>query len=226
MFGRLVLAAVTAGVLAGAAVSVVQQVTTVPLILSAEVYEVAAEAAGHAGHAAAHAGAGFGFDAARVGLTVLTNLVIGSGYGLLLAAAMLLIGAPVNLRRGVLWGAGGFVAFTLAPAFGLPPELPGTATAELAARQAWWLAAALTAAAALLAAAFARRPAWVIAALAVAALPHLIGAPHAEPVGSLTPPELAARFAAVSIGVAALFWAVLGAACGALMSRLLPDDAR
>lgn len=227
MFRRLVMAAVLAGALAGAAVSAVQQVTTVPLILAAEGYEAVPHAHGSQdAHSHAHAPTvpGIAVDAERLAFTVLTNLVVGTGYALLLAAAMLLVGAPVDLRRGVLWGAGGFVAFTLAPAFGLPPELPGTATADLAARQAWWASAALTAAGGLLLAAFSRRRALVVAGLAVAVLPHIVGAPHADPVGSVTPPELAARYAAVSIGIGALFWVVLGAACGALMRRVLSSD--
>ncbi|MEI2612914.1 MAG: CbtA family protein [Candidatus Promineifilaceae bacterium] len=35
------------------------------------------------------------------------------------------------------------LAFQLAPAFGLPPELPGMAAADLGARQVWWCGTAL-----------------------------------------------------------------------------------
>ena len=235
VFRRLVIAAVTAGALAGTVVSAVQQVTTVPLILEAERYEVEAgrehahshgESApvhGHASHAAAEPGAGDHepLNLERLGFTVLANLLIGVAYALLLGAAWLLTGAPMDARRGLLWGAGGFVAFTLAPAIGLPPELPGMAAADLAARQVWWLSAALCAGIGLLALAFARNRLLILAGLALAALPHLVGAPHAPSYGS-PPPELAARFAALSIGVAALFWVILGAASGAMLRRLLP----
>jgi Probable cobalt transporter subunit (CbtA) len=46
----------------------------------------------------------------------------------------------VNWRQGLIWGLGGFVAFNLASALGLPPDLPGTEVASLEARQIWWLA--------------------------------------------------------------------------------------
>ncbi|WP_448206321.1 CbtA family protein [Azospirillum sp. sgz302134] len=232
LFRRLFLAAVVAGVLSGTAASVVQQVTTVPLILEAERYEtVPAPAAtpaesGHTGQGHVHAApapAAPEEDAfQRVGLTVVTNLLVGVAYGLLLAGTMLLAGAPVDARRGLVWGVGGFFAFALAPAVGLPPELPGMGGAGLEARQAWWIAAALCAAGGMLALAFARNRFAIAAGVVLAALPHLVGAPHPESPEGVVPPEMAARFAVLSIGVAALFWAALGSTCGALMQRVVP----
>jgi len=226
LFRRLFLAAVVAGVLSGTAATVVQQVTTVPLILAAEQYESGGSSAHAHGHAQAapahgHAATAPADDESfrRIGLTVVTNLLIGVAYGLLLAGTMLLAGAPVDARRGLVWGIGGFVAFALAPAVGLPPELPGMGGAGLEARQAWWLAAALCAAGGLLALAFARNRFVIAAGVVLAALPHVIGAPHPESPEGVVPPEMAARFAVLSIGVAALFWAALGSACGALMQR-------
>ncbi|MCW2243890.1 CbtA family protein [Azospirillum canadense] len=236
LFRRLFLAAVVAGVLSGTAASVVQQVTTVPLILEAERYEtvpapVAAPAAtaehaqSPAGHVHAAPAPAEEVTAAeafqRVGLTVVANLLVGVAYGLLLAGTMLLVGAPVDARRGLVWGIGGFVAFALAPAVGLPPELPGMGGAELEARQAWWIAAALCAAGGLLALGFAKNRFVIAVGVVLAALPHVIGAPHPESPEGVVPPEMAARFAVLSIGVAALFWAALGSACGALMQRVV-----
>jgi cobalt transporter subunit CbtA len=233
LFRRLFLAAVAAGLLAGAAISVVQQFTIVPLILAAEVYEDAApaEAAGHShtgaeaaphGHGHDHGPASGGVDAERLGFTILANLLTGIGYALLLGGAWLVTGTAMNARHGILWGAAGFVAFALAPGFGLPPELPGMAAGEVGPRQVWWISAALCAAGGLWALAFARNGLVIVAALAVAALPHLIGAPHSDTFSEVPPPELAARFTAISLGVTALFWLVLGAASGAMLKRLSP----
>lgn len=253
LFRRLILAAVAAGMLAGTTASVVQQVTTVPLILEAEKYESGGPAV-HSSHnhaaaapaaapvhnhtAAVPAAAGAHNHTAtapdsmpagvpddeslrRIGLTVLTNLLIGVAYALLLAGTMLMAGAPVDARRGLVWGVGGFIAFALAPAVGLPPELPGMGGAGLEARQAWWLAAALCAAGGLLALGFARNRYVAAAGVVLAALPHLVGAPQVESPEGVVPPEMAARFAMLSIGVAALFWATLGSTCGALMQRVI-----
>jgi predicted cobalt transporter CbtA len=56
-------------------------------------------------------------------------------------------------------------------------------------------------------------------AVALFAAPHLIGAPHPHEGAGLVPPELAATFAARSLGVNALMWALLGLATGALYAR-------
>ena len=56
----------------------------------------------------------------------------------------------------VMAGAFVFAAFGLAPALGLPPELPGAFAASLRERQLWWLLAASGAAAGLLLLAFKR----------------------------------------------------------------------
>lgn len=238
---RLFTAALVAGVLSGTAASVVQQVTTVPLILEAEKYEVVtppSPASATADTAAPNAHAGHGAAAPirqigeavpesaseafqRLSLTVVSNMLTGIGYALLIGGVMLLMGERVDARRGLLWGLGGFVAFSLSPSFGLPPELPGMAGAELQARQLWWFAAAICAGAGLLAVAFARNRVVIGAGVVLAALPHLVGAPHPESPEGAFPPELAAHFVASSLGTAALFWATLGAVCGAMMSRVV-----
>lgn len=248
LFRRLFTAALVAGVLSGTAASVVQQVTTVPLILEAEKYEVvtppaapvaaapaavaATEPSDHAHHHAAapvrEIGEGVPTTAEeafqRLWTTVVANLLAGVGYALLIGGVMLLIGERVDARRGLLWGLGGFVAFSLAPAYGLPPELPGMAGADLEARQLWWFAAAICAAGGLLAVAFSRNRLILAGGVLLAALPHLVGAPHAESAAGAVPPELAARFVASSLGTAALFWAALGAICGTMMSRVVGSD--
>jgi cobalt transporter subunit CbtA len=261
LFRRLFTAALVAGVLSGTAASVVQQVTTVPLILEAEKYEVVtppvaaapapamvgpvAEAAmavmapassdpssDHAHHHAAapvrEIGEGVPTTAEeafqRLWTTVAANLLAGVGYALLIGGVMLLMGERVDARRGLLWGLGGFIAFSLAPAYGLPPELPGMAGADLEARQLWWFATAICAAGGLLAVAFSRTPVILAGGVLLAALPHLIGAPHAESAAGAVPPELAARFVTLSLGTAALFWAVLGSVSGMMMSRVVGSN--
>ncbi|CAO3427628.1 CbtA family protein [Azospirillum doebereinerae] len=238
---RLFTAALVAGVLSGTAASVVQQTTTVPLILEAEKYEVVtpppapatanatastAAPAGHE-HAAPVRQLGEGVPESdaeafqRLWTTVVSNVIAGVGYALVIAGVMLLMGQRVDARRGLLWGIGGFVAFSLAPSVGLPPELPGMAGADLAARQIWWLAAALCAGGGMLAVAFAKNRLLIGAAVVLAALPHLVGAPHPESPEGAFPPELAAHFVTSALGTSALFWALLGAVCGAMMGRVI-----
>jgi len=64
------------------------------------------------------------------------------------------------------------------------------------------------------------RAAWTIpVGIALLVAPHLVGAPHPADGAGLVPPELAAQFAARSLGVNAVLWALLGLASGALYAR-------
>ncbi len=148
----------------------------------------------------------------RVAFTGLATLVSGVGYALVLLALLLAAGAAPTRETCLRWALAGFIAVNLAPAVGLPPELPGMGGGgSLALRQAWW---ALTVAATglglhLLAH---RRAPWMAAAgIAAIALPHLVGAPHGA-AASEVPAGLAAQFATRSLAVGLVFWATLGLA--------------
>lgn len=233
IFQRLFFAAVLAGLAASLAMSAVQQWRVVPLILEAETYEGAApeahshdvatpehshEAAadGHVHDAEAWAPAD-GFE--RTFYTVLANVLGGLGFALLLGAVSVLSGLPITARNGAIWGVGGFIAFQLAPALGLPPELPGMPAADLGIRQLWWWGTALSAGAALLVLARWRNlPAVAIAAVLLLA-PHLIGAPAAPHEPAAVPAHLATSFAATALATGALFWLILGPLFGWLYER-------
>jgi cobalt transporter subunit CbtA len=226
------LAAVAAGLLAGVLISVVQHFTTTPLILRAEEVERAgfpetgldASVEGGVGSAASerHADGGHdhGFTAhsapepagalERALFTTLADVLVGIGFAFLVVAAFAWKGGEkVRARTGVFWGAAGFAVFALAPALGLPPELPGSFAADLAARQLWWAFAAGSAAVGLGLLAFSRKTAFKVLGVVVAVIPHVVGAPRPESGGGVAS-ELASQFAASSIVVNAMFWVLLG----------------
>ena len=121
-------------------------------------------------------------------------MVTGVGYAFLLTAAIVFLGRGADWRRGLLWGLAGFASFTLAPALGLPAELPGTNAAPLVDRQLWWIGTAIATAGGLFAAARLRNVyGYAIAVLLIAA-PHIIGAPQPETPGGLAPEELEHKF--------------------------------
>lgn len=226
MVTRTLLAAIVAGALAGAFVTAAQMLEVVPLIVEAEGFETGAHAAGghsHGEDAAAHSHGttlmpGVGVE--RAGLTLVANLVIGSAFGLLLAAAMTLRGRPVDWKTGLLWGLAGFAVFSLAPALGLPPKLPGSIQAGVVAQQAWWLATAAATAGGLALVVFSGG--WLprIAGAALIAVPHIVGAPLPESLdGSVVPGELAAQFVVASLVTALAFWALLGSLTGLFVDR-------
>jgi cobalt transporter subunit CbtA len=234
----IVFASALAGLIVGIVVTLVQQFGTVPLILRAEVYEKAAEAAEPAAQAVAGAhehglaatpqahehehGAGAwqpadGFE--RNAYTALFNVLDWIGFGLILTGLVVLLRRPLTWREGFLWGLGGFAACVLAPGLGLPPELPGVPTAPLEPRQIWWLATALATALGLWLIAFRPSPLWAAIALGLIAAPHLIGAPRLVEAPTDVPDALSHRFM-VAVGLTTLLsWALLGGLSGYLYQR-------
>jgi cobalt transporter subunit CbtA len=234
MLRRIFLTALIAGTIAGLFAAGLQHLKLIPLIAAAEVYEAAGAQADHQhGAAPAHDAATAAHDAAtsewepapgieRAFYTLMADLLAGIGFALLLAGAVALArsrGYAINARSGLLWGAAGFAVFALAPAIGLPPELPGMSAAELAARQQWWLLTAAATAAGLGVVIFARPTPLRVAGAALIVLPQLIGAPAAPHGATGVPAELAAEFATASLATAAAFWLLLGSVSGWLYRR-------
>jgi cobalt transporter subunit CbtA len=112
----------------------------------------------------------------------------------------------------------------LAPALGLPPELPGTESADLMARQIWWLSTVALTGVGLSMAAFALHWLLRLAGLALIVLPHLVGAPHLAESASVAPAGLQRQFAIASLAANAVFWVLLGVASGYFFQRLGPPQ--
>lgn len=221
MFTRIATSALFAGFIAGVVAFALQYAFVQPVLLFAELYESGALT--HFGPDAGPAAPpGFAIDPMRDGLSLLFSALIYCGYGLLLVAGFALAeqrGETVSARTGAIWGLAGFVAVQLAPAFGLPPELPGMAAGDLEARQIWWFATVAATAAGLWLAAFGRGWAAWGAAIILILAPHVIGAPHPEEMYGPTPPELASLFAARALGVGLAAWAALGLLAGYFWRR-------
>lgn len=225
MLRRILLVAVIAGAVAGLVATAVQGLRIWPLIAAAERFEEAGAAAHQHGDAAAvHEHDWQPADGAeRIAYTALFNILAGFGFALLLNGALMLRqatrhGTAPDMATGAMWGLAGFACFALAPAFGLPPELPGMEAADLLDRQLWWAATAAASAAGLALLSFARPAPWKALGIACLIAPHVIGAPHTQETGNV-PGELAAQFVGASLVAAAVFWVVLGAVSGWLHRR-------
>ena len=221
MFQRIVFAAAISGLIAGLVVSAVHAVRAVPLIYEAETYEkketAPALALSNQGNSQSAQEDAAG-DFSRVALTVVSNVISAIGLALLLIAGFAVHGG-VDWKKGILWGIGGFIAFSLAPSIGLPPELPGTFAAPLSARQIWWVATVVGTSIGLVLLAFKPGVSWKVLGVAAIALPHIIGAPHPERLGGLAPAELMRAFVVASLVSSAIFWVVLGACSGYFFGR-------
>jgi cobalt transporter subunit CbtA len=241
MIVKYLLAALVAGLLAGALQTVAQQAKVVPLILEAEKYEnapaekhdhttglnlsFASKAHAHEHAATAAAGAeeegGMLFGVDRLTGTLMANLVSGAGFALILMAVTFFTGQAITLANGVLWGAAAWLTFHLMPSIGLPPELPGFPAAELFDRQMWWTGTVVATAVALYLLVL-RTEVWAkVAGIVVLAVPHVIGAPQPSDITSNVPAILAAEFAVATLSAGLFFWIVLGLFMGAINDRWL-----
>jgi cobalt transporter subunit CbtA len=231
LFAAALLAALAAGLLTAA----IQHFRVTPLILHAETFEGGhshgAEAAvadhEHDAGTPAHSHDATATTAAepewapqdgfeRTAYTTLATVLAAAGFALVIGAVSMFANVPISFANGFLWGIAGFLTFSLAPAYGLAPELPGMPAADLVARQVWWTATALATGAACLLLAK-TRASWAFAvAIALVVAPHIIGAPTAPDEPSAVPAHLATEFAAVKLGTSLVFWLVLGTVFGRL----------
>ena len=243
MLKKLLTSALFAGFGAGALVALLQIFIAVPVILEAELYESGIEvhyagvalavepdhndghdAEAHANTAARAAGDPVeaekvpeGFDWSRNIQTFLATEMNYIGYAFLLVAGIAFAarsGVITTARSGIIWGVAGFVAFSLSPAMGLPPELPGAMAAPLPLRQTWWIGTVAATIAALVAFGFGKN--WLHWGLGIVllALPHIIGFPKAGGYGGVVPPELAGEFVGMTLAISAIGWATLGLLAG------------
>lgn len=216
MITRYMTSALFAGALAGLLAGLLQLYFVQPVLLHAELYE-----GGDLVHFGAEAVSAHpdlpGFDPMRDGLSVIFTMLTYTGYAMLMIAVMSIAeerGASIDGRSGIIWGIAGFAAFHLAPAFSLPPEVPGVAAADVAARQIWWFATAGSAAVAMWLLGFGKSWAsWGVAAILLLA-PHVVGAPEPDVLTGPVPTEIGALFAARALGVGLAAWVLLGCFAG------------
>ncbi|AOE79129.1 cobalt transporter [Pseudomonas lurida] len=231
MIKRIAQTAGFTGLLAALLLTLLQSFWVAPLILQAETYENAPAATEvahqHAEGAAAHTHDAEAWEPEngwqRVLSTTGGNLVVAVGFALMLAG-LYTLRAPTRTAQGLLWGLAGYATFVLAPILGLPPELPGTAAADLALRQTWWIGTAASTAAGIALIVFGRN--WLLKVLGVAiiAVPHVIGAPQPEVHSMLAPQALEAQFKIASQLTNVAFWLALGLISAWLFRRNRDDQ--
>jgi cobalt transporter subunit CbtA len=214
MFQKIVVSALIAGFGAGIVHALLQFVFIQPLLIHAELFEL---------------GPLPGLDAVTVprgvidplyeALNVVFAVLVYTGYALVLLAVMSFAeerGHTITARNGLIWGIAGFVTMHLAPAFGLAPDMPGLNAAPVEPRQVWWFGTAAATGIGLWLIAFGRNWAMWGAAIILIAAPHIIGAPLPLMLSNIAPPELAANFAARTLGLALVVWTTLGLLLGAV----------
>lgn len=161
----------------------------------------------------------------RLSYTAAANILTAIGYALVLCGLLSVaiqggLAKTIDWRTGLFFGLAGFASVMLAPMVGLPPELPGSPAGDLGARQLWWLSTAFATALGIALLAFRRDGFSAVAAIALIAAPHVIGAPL-PPDGehALAPLGLERQFIVAATLTSLVFWALLGSLSGLLMKR-------
>ena len=147
IFSRIIYSAILIGIVTGVVLSCLQVINLNPIIVAAESFEVDAGGAGnaaddHSGHSHEHSHDDWapadGLE--RTTYTFLANVLASTGFAAILLAMMaqfwLARERNISWSQGLLWGLAGYLAVFVAPAFGLPPEIPGAVAAPVEHRQA------------------------------------------------------------------------------------------
>lgn len=216
MFRIFVFAALLAGGAAGLLLTAVQQWQVTPIILTAEKFETAISAQEQVGHSHAAATWHPADGAERILFTLLTNILAGIGFALLIVAGMSLRNHS-GWQKGLLWGFAGYIVFFAAPSLGLHPKVPGTTGAPLLEQQLWWVSTVAASAGGLALLAFGRSLLLRAMAVVLLVMPHVFGAPLPDIASSLVPQQLSDDFILATTLANAIFWLSLGGLGGQLL---------
>lgn len=241
IFSRIIYCAILIGSVTGMVLSCLQVLSLNPIIFAAETYEIEQTASDgvaddHANHSHEHdhahdADAWAPADGLeRTVYTFIANVLASTGFAAILLALMsqfwLARKRDITWTQGLMWGLAGYLALFVAPAIGLPPEIPGAIAAPVEHRQLWWALTAASVAGGLGVLAFA--PARFKAlGLLLLALPYVVGAPHIQgpmfqhpdPVAVEALASLHRQFVVASGITNLVFWLLLGIACRLAFNR-------
>ena len=225
MLKHILTSAVFAGIAAGVFAAIINLWAVIPMVMEGELYE-SGDRVHFATDGSPQSDAGspsiFGEPSRHI-MPAAFSIVTFTGYAFLMIAGIALAeryGHRLSLRQGLIWGLCGFITFQLAPAMGMPPQLPATPGPEVESRQLWWALTVICTAIALGLIAFGKSVLMFVIAGALLFAPHVIGAPRLDTYFGFAAPELAAHFAGASLAATGLTWSVLGLACAWFWLRL------
>ena len=240
IFSRIVYSSILLGIVGGLLLTSLQIASLNPIIFAAESYQLdAAETTTGSGNG--HSGRSHEDDdeawvpahgLERTAYTLLANILASTGFAAMVLALMcqfcLARKGNISWSQGSLWGLAGFTALFVAPAIGLPPEIPGMVAAAVEDRQIWWALCALSVAIGLGILAFTPIRVKVLGLLFLA-IPYIVGAPqikapmfrHPDPAVVRALVELHQQFVVVSAISNLIFWLVLGLSCRFAFNRWL-----
>jgi len=239
MFRRTIYSALIVGLLAGLMLSLFQVLSVNPIIFEAEGFELEGThdhgAYNHGSHEHSEDAWAPADGLERTGYTVISNILAGIGFALVLLSVMSQVQlqgmTQVSRLKGLVWGSAGFLVFFLAPAIGLPPEIPGIEASPLEHRQSWWILTVIAVALGLMVLFFAPLK-FKIAGVMCLVFPYLTEIPHAQGPAFIHPdPQAVATLTRLhqefilASGVSNLaFWLVLGVISAWLLNKWILKD--
>lgn len=220
-FRNLILSAFVIAILAGLIFSAYQSFFITPIILNSEVYEVL----GPAGYQIESWSPEDGIE--RHSWSFVTNFLLCFAYALILLSVMT-FKSNITTVKGLFWGIAAYLIVFVAPALGLPPEIPGMEAAYLEGRQAWWIVTLIFTAVALWMIVFLELFYKVIGVVLVT-VPHIFGAPQPENHGfANTDPQAVEALTTlwhqfiIQTSIAnALLWLVIGISAGFFIKKYI-----
>ena len=183
LFRRIIFSAILIGLFSGIVLSTSQMVAVTPILLAAEVYEVADEVmpADHQHHQPQEWSPEEGSE--RTGYTIIANILAAIGFASFILVLLSHLKSrqliEFNIKHGLLCGLGCYFVFFVMPSLGLPPEIPGSKADALQNRQSWWLLTVIASAIGLLILTFSPLKFKLIGVISLA-VPFIIGAPHLD----------------------------------------------
>ncbi|MDG2313235.1 MAG: CbtA family protein [Alphaproteobacteria bacterium] len=222
MLTRMLQTGLFAGFITALIYSVIQSVTVTPLIYEAEQYERVSSIDDRSIKAAnTDKDIYFGEEIKRHFLTLLTNIVAAIGFAFLIVAGFVLSKRKINFTEGMWWGLSGYIIFILAPALGLPPEIPGSISSPVEGRQIWWVSTIAATTIGIGIGFFIKNIYVRFICILIITLPHLIGPPNIPDIKpGLVPLELASHYVVWTLFTSLVFWLILGASSGLIYKRL------
>jgi cobalt transporter subunit CbtA len=224
-FRTLVLSAFAIAIIAGAMLSIYQAFFITPIIVGSEVYEVVEAVTHHQAEVAEAWAPEDGIE--RHSWNFVSNFLLCFAYALILLSAMS-IRTSVNTVKGVFWGGAAYLTIFVAPALGLPPEIPGMEAAHLEERQVWWLVTVVLTAISLWLIAF-QNNVYKVLGIFLLIIPHMLGAPQPEIHGFANTDPAAVEaltrlwhdFILQTSIANALLWVIIGALSGFIANKFI-----
>jgi cobalt transporter subunit CbtA len=224
-FRTLVLSAFAIAIIAGAILSAYQAFFITPIIVGSEVYEVAEPVTHHQTEEGEAWAPEDGVE--RHSWNFASNFLLCFAYALILLSAMS-IKTSVNIIKGIFWGGAAYLTVFVAPAIGLPPEIPGMEAAQLEGRQAWWLLTVILTAISLWLIAF-QKNVYKVVGVILLIIPHILGAPQPELHGFANTDPAAVEaltglwydFILQTSIANALLWVIIGALSGFIANKYI-----